>query len=48
MCNYYSYFTDEETGTERLTNGCKITKLVSRFNPRKSHAVLKILATTAD
>lgn len=36
MCYYYSYFTDEETSIERLTNLPKITKLVSRFKPRKS------------
>ena len=40
--------TDGETGTERLTNMPKITKLASGFKPRKTGAVRKVCVTTAN
>lgn len=53
MCYYYPNFTDEETGTKRLTNLPEITelvsRLVSRFKPRDSGTnVLRILTATTN
>lgn len=42
---YYSYFTDEETGTERLTNLPKIIKLLREFKHRSLTPVPRILTT---